>query len=140
MRGVTLIEILAAFIIFTILLSSGLVNLRALVHKNRSSAEEVSSFLNLVRGMSISQTRTIIVKPSTSTRLVALGVSSCADNSGTQLLSLDLANGAVFQQTDWAVCFNSKGLSNTSGSIVITEGNRSSTVQISLGGISRVEQ
>lgn len=140
MRGLTVVEILAVFVIFAILISSGLVNLKALVHKNRTAAEEVSAFLNLVRGMAISQTRTIVVKPITASKLVAVGVGGCSETTGTSLISLDLPNGSTFTQSDWSICFNSKGLSNASGSITINEGDKSSSVQISLGGISRVAE
>ena len=141
MRGNYLIELLAVLAIFAILLSGGLLNYKQLIKKDESAAAQVSSFLNTIRAVSIAQTRYIIVRPLGPNSIGTFTASSCSENSLTaDRYTLNLPASTTLLDTDWRICFNSKGLSDVSGSIRLREGSRISRVEIALGGVSRVAE
>ncbi|MCX7952177.1 MAG: GspH/FimT family protein [Deltaproteobacteria bacterium] len=139
MRGLSLAEVLFTLVILFLLFSSGISNFKLLVGKNKTSAEQIVSFLNMVRGMAISQTRHILVAPTSNTQIRTYRVSDCRDVTGPiDNFSFVLPAGAFLQNSSWRICFNSKGLSDASGYLTVIEGNKSTVIEVALGGVSRL--
>lgn len=122
-------------------MTGGITNFKEMIRRDKSAGEQILAFLNTVRARALSQTRPIIVRPLSHNRLVTYRVSTC-DESPSQLdeFNLELPNGTQLENIDWRICFNSKGLSDASGTIRILEGSKTTDIQVALGGVARIVQ
>lgn len=136
-EGFTLIELCVVLSMTAIIMTIGISNLRTLENTLENAAAQVSSFMKLARSKAISTTSAYTLRPVSPFRIQSLVGSSCGDPApvADATLVLDLPVGSSLQDTDWSVCFNSRGFPDQSLSIDLTDKDmRLRTVEIFLGG------
>lgn len=140
MRGFGLIELVATLSIAFILAGMAMLNARALYHPSRGGAEEFASFLKAARAKALATTSTYTIVPVSENELITTVSTACS--SETQVedpeLRLTLSGGASLSDTEWSICYNSRGTSNSSAVINITDNYGEKQVQVVLGGGVRI--
>ena len=138
-RGFTLVEMVVALCMIGVLMMFVGFNFKAIENEAQNGASELIGFLKKSRAKALTSTASYTITPVSSTLIRTTYSTSC---SGAQTndpsLSLELPTGAHLESTVWSVCYSSRGLSDSSVNIVISDDYRSKTVQVVLGGGARI--
>jgi prepilin-type N-terminal cleavage/methylation domain-containing protein len=139
-KGFTLMEVVIATALFGILCAVSIMNLNVFSSSSKNSANELNSFLKRARAKAVATTQSYMIQPSSTSQITSKYAKNCSATTWTDdsSLSLKFPKGATLSGTAWSLCFNSRGMSESSTSIVINNTTGSKTVQVMLGGASRV--
>jgi len=139
-RGFSLLEVMIALLIGGILSCMALFNARALYHPSMGAAESLVDFFKTARAKALATTSTYTVVPVSDTELKTTVSTSCSSVTQTDDpdLTLDLEGGSTLGGTNWSVCFNSRGTSNSSATIDVIDSHGTRQVQVVLGGGTRI--
>jgi len=139
-RGYSLVELLVVITMISIIMSIALFDYRSLQDPVEHGAQQLTAFFRKTRAKALASTRAYFISPSTSQLVVTSYGTSCQDASplvdGT--LELELPSGAFMTDTDWSFCYSTRGFSDTSVDIIVSDGAESKTVEVVLGGAARV--
>ena len=143
-QGASLLQLVAALALMAVLSTIAVSNLKQSANPLADASFQATHYLRLVRSRAISQTLTLQVLPTSSTRLEAREVERCSDTSGETSNVLDLAlafpDGAWMTEIDWTVCFTARGLADENILFGITSTSGASrTAEIALGGGIRIQ-
>ena len=133
----TVIELLAALGLMVAVSTIAVSQLQELNDPLADSTAELISFFKQVRARAISTTSAYTVLPLSSSEVATYYGAVCGDEDTTadSRLVLDLPAGVRLSDTDWSVCYNSRGLPDDNVLIELSAvrgGNR--FVEIFLGG------
>lgn len=139
-RGFSLIELLVVMLLAGVLFSMALFDAKRYANQALNGASSVMGFLKSVRAKALATTQSYTIRPSSTTRITTQYGSTCTDATQTTdtQMTLDLPAGAIFTDTSWALCYTTRGFSDTSVSIVVQDSSNSRTVQVVLGGGVRI--
>ncbi len=139
--GFSLIEILVSLILIGIFCKVAITNIRVLENPLTNASANLTHYFRLVRARAISQTRSIVISPSSTKRLTAKSALSCDATSFTAVndLALDLDDDVQFGSTNWEVCFNQRGLADAYTKFSLKSTNNNKIVEIALGGGVKIE-
>ena len=134
--GFTIIEFIATLAIVTALSAIAFFNFNDYEAPSQSGASALMGFLKQGRAKALATTRAYTLAPYSTTRVTATYGSTGSSTTQTtdSLLILDLPSGAYLTDTSWSICYGTRGLSNDSADIEVTDGGSSETVQVVLGG------
>lgn len=140
-RGFSLFEVLVALSIFALLSTIAISNLKVLQSPVVTGAAELVSFFKAARAKAISTTMAYTVKATSSTSVVTTYAKTCSTTPQTDdaTLALTLPRGATLANTGWSVCYNTRGIGDTSIDIDVRDGAVTKTVQVVLGGGVRIK-
>ena len=140
-QGFTLIELLIVLGIFGVVMGIAALNLRPLSGDVQAAANEVAGTFKQARARAMVTTSAHRVVPSASgDTLTVQSAATCnpADpNAWTtnDRLTRTLREGVKLEQTNWRVCFTSRGLATSGPSFDLTgKDGKTITVQVFLGG------
>lgn len=139
-KGFSLLEILIALLLSAILAGMAMFNARALYHPSSGAAESFVAFLKAARSKAMATTSTYTVVPVTSSSIKTTVSTSCSsiEQEDDAELVLDLEGGATLGETNWSICFTSRGTSNSSATLSISDTHGTKQIQIVLGGGTRI--
>lgn len=138
--GYTILELLVAFAITTILATTAFSNLRSLERPLVNGTAEVVSFTKQARAKAMSTTFAYKVQPSSNRTLVTLRGNTCATATiADPSLTLNLPQTVTFSDATWSICFNPRGLADTSQTFNLTDSSRTKTIEVFLGGGVRAQ-
>ncbi len=124
-----------------ILMGIGATNLAVLDNPLQNATNEVAGFLKQARARAVSSSTAYRVYPTNARQLVAEFGLSCDDPS-PQLdvnLHLDLPKGVSIPDTNWEICFTSRGLATSSPTLYFYGPDYATkSVEVFLGGAVRV--
>jgi len=111
-RAFTLLELMAVLGLASIIGFICLHEFRPLSDPLRNGTAEVIAFMKQARAKAISTTSAYTVQPLSATRIGTVYASFCSDTETTadNSMVLDLPQGISLSDTDWSVCFSSRGL------------------------------
>lgn len=139
-KGFSVLEVLVALLISGVLAGMAMLNARALYHPSSGAAESLANFIKAARSKALATTSTYTIVPVSSTVIKTTVSTSCS--STTQEDDLDLVlefeDGASLDDTNWSICFSSRGTSNSSATISVSDNYGSGQVQVVLGGGTRI--
>ena len=139
--GFTVLEAVVTLGLLSLVLGIGVANFKALYSPIDTSSKQLSSFLMLVRAKAISTTSALKVVPANDKSLVVQESTSCKSLDWTlnDKIKLDLESEVSLGETDWTLCFSSRGLADKSLNIALHD-NRSGVqaVEVLVGGVVRV--
>ena len=141
-RGITLIETIVVTLFVGVLVAFGSATLFNQRDPLRQATNELEGTFKQTRAKAMAATTACRVRPSSSTAVITECASSCTAAAGSwdekEGLTLTLDDDVELTSTGWSICFNSRGISDTSGSVNLTytDGDITTTSQISvfLGG------
>ena len=140
-KGFSIIETLVVVFLASLFLSMGYLDFSKFINPEEISATGIASFLREMRSRSIAETRAYTIYPVNNKTISVKYSSKCSDTTKTPLGNtyLRLENGASFLSTTWSICYNSRGLSSNSTSIIInsTKGGVE-RVEVSIGGSIKI--
>ena len=139
--GFTLIELLVAVVILGILGSIAAFNFSELANPAVNGASELAGFIRRARAKALASTMAYTIKPSASNKVITTYAPTCSTTDQTidNILTLTLPTSAYLTQTAWSICFNTRGLSDSSANIIVQDDFTQKTVQVVLGGGVRVQ-
>lgn len=135
--GFTIVELLVAFAIISVLSGIAIMNLNALSNSSENAAASLVGLLKQARARAIASTSAYFVVPTSTTSIVTRSGTTCSDASPVDdpTLTLQLPSGASLGATAWSVCFTSRGLSDSNTEVVVNDiHSHSRTVEVFLGG------
>ena len=139
-RAFTLLELLAVISISSILLGLASLNYRALENPVENGAEALMGFIKKTRAKALSATLAYTIKPLTPNKIITTYGTTCS--SGTQTadptFTITLPGSDYMTDTNWSVCYGTRGLANASADITVTDGVTSKVVEVVLGGGTRI--
>ncbi|NLF25021.1 MAG: hypothetical protein GX589_05105 [Deltaproteobacteria bacterium] len=133
----TVIELLAVLGLMVAVSAIAVSQLQQLNDPLEDSTAELVSFFKQVRARAISTTSAYTVVPLSSSEVVTHYSATCGDEDTTDdsRLTLDLPTGVRLSDTDWSVCYNSRGLPDDNVLIELSAaGGRGRFVEVFLGG------
>lgn len=141
--GFTLFEMLVTMSITLIIFSSVLVSFKSLQRPLTSASELTIGFFRLARSNAITQTKSLVVYPSSAQILQVKSGNTCAEAraSGTVMsdLLLTLPLGVGFNSTSWDLCFSPRGFIDNSVTIGINDfEGKTATITTFLGGTAKI--
>lgn len=141
--GFTILELLVTMFIVSILMSGALLSFKSLQRPLSSGSELTVGFFRLARSTAISQTKSIVVFPSSSNVLKVKSGNTCVEaRSGTTIeddLLLELPYGVGFSSTSWDLCFSARGFIDNSVTITINDfEGKTSNITTFLGGTAKI--
>jgi hypothetical protein len=106
----------------------------------RFSTDQTISFLKMVRARAISTTSVYKIKPISETELITQYSDSC--NSSVWKTDAELTfelpdNRVWFQETNWDLCFNQRGLVDENVTVALEDANYVNKLEVFLGGAVR---
>jgi prepilin-type N-terminal cleavage/methylation domain-containing protein len=139
-RGFSLLELVVVMAIVSVLLGLLSLNLHKLGRPADDAASELSGYFKRARALALNSTRAYTLKPSGMNAVVATYGSSCSSTTQTPdaALTIELPERSMFTSTAWSVCFGTRGISDSSEDIEIKDDDGAKTVQVSLGGGTRI--
>ena len=138
-KGFTLIEMVVVIALMSILIGTASINLLEFNDPAKNAASATLGFLKRARGKALNTTSAYTVKPASSYALkTTIGTSCTATQTDDTSLVMDLPDGASLGATNWSICYSSRGLSDTSIDISLSDSRKSYTVQVLLGGGLRI--
>lgn len=140
MRGFGIIELVATLSVAFILAGMAMINARALYHPSRGGAEELASFLKAARAKALATTSTYTIVPISETEVITTVSTSCSSTEQVEDpdMRLTLSGGASIADLEWEICYNSRGTSNSSAIIDVSDNYGTRQIQVVLGGGVRV--
>lgn len=136
-QGFSGIELLVVFLIMSIMTGIAAYNLRELDNPLEDARAELRGFFKQVRSRAISTTSAYEVIPLTTKQIITRYSIRCSDASKTNdpQLTLTLPTHTNLINTDWAVCFNARGLPDQNLLINLVDiQSQSSSIEVMLGG------
>lgn len=139
-KGLTLIELTVVLLVTSILAGMSISGLRQIYHPSTGGAESLVSFLKSARSKALATTSTYTIVPVSTTRIKTTVSTACSseDQEDDDDLILDLPTGTALTDTDWSICYTSRGTSNSSASLFISDTTATKEVQVVLGGGVRI--
>ena len=139
-RGFTLFELLVAISIAGIMTGMAWFSFKALDDPASDGAGQLMGLLKKGRSRALASTSAYTIKPLSVTKLQATYGTSCASATQTvdPTMALTLPSHALLNDTTWTICYNARGLSNSSSSILLHDDDSTRTIQVVLGGAVRV--
>jgi Tfp pilus assembly protein FimT len=140
-RGFTLLELLVFVILTGILIGTAGYAFRELSNPVNDASSDLVGLFKKIRAKSLATTRAYTIRPTSPRTVESTFGSTCSSGAQTNDTSLDysLPSGAVLRDTNWSICYSSRGLSNSSAEIVVQDGYSYNTVQVVLGGGVRIQ-
>ncbi len=137
--GFTLLEMLVTISIASTLIALTPFNYRALEDPVKNGSQALMGFMKKTRAKALASTRAYTIKAVSSRRVITTYGSTCSATQYTDsTLTLDLPSSAYMTDSTWSICYGTRGLSNSSNDITVTDGSVHKTVQVVLGGGIRV--
>ncbi len=138
-RGFSILELLTVLSVMGVLSGIAAFGFRELERPANNAATLLASTFKQARARALSSTTPFTVTASSSTHVIVTYGTSCSAGQTTDTtLDLELPRGAYMNDTAWSVCFNTRGLADTSLSIGVSDGGESKQVEVVLGGATRV--
>ena len=118
--GWSMVELLVAMVVLTVLLGFGAVYLRPLERPLENAGGLLEGFVGQAQARAIASTKVHRVRPITADSLVVEHAESCSAGAWVldPELRLELPRDVALAATDWSVCFDSRGIA--SDNIVVT--------------------
>ena len=138
--GYSMIELMATMSVALVLIGIASFNFKATENPAYNGASELLGNLKKIRARALVSTKAYLVKPTSSTRIIAQSGANCSTNTWTteSQFTLNLENGAYLPDTTWSICYSARGLSDVSASVLVRDATHSKTVEIVLGGAVRL--
>ena len=141
-RGYSVIELLTVLGLIAVLSAIAVMNLKEFDDPLQNAIHQLTGFLKQVRAEAISSTSAYTILPSGSARLITKKGKLCSDPSpvfDTRVV-LDLPTGAHLADTEWTLCFDSRGLPDANLEIDLSDAAAGlKTIEIMLGGAVRIK-
>lgn len=139
--GITLLEVLVVFSVIGILLGVALYGIQGTKNPLSNAVFSIEQFIRLARAKAISGTQSVKISPASDTTLQASAGKSCTGElTDLSNLRLTLPKETALGDTSWSICFNARGIADTSISFTVVGPNSSiKTVNIALGGGVKIE-
>ena len=139
--GLTLFEVLTVIALIGIMAGIGSYSLNAMKTPLATASASTEQFIKFGRSKAISMTVALKIAPLTTTSLGAWTSTSCSGTM-TPLSSMKLIfpTGAKLTSTNWAVCFDQRGLASDTTSFTITDtAQGKKTIYVALGGGTKIK-
>lgn len=139
-RGFSLLELLVTLGLFMIVSWTTLSNMKALTSPLQDASAQLVSYLKQVRARALSTTFAYTLYPISTTQVGARYGVNCASTttSSDASLTLKLPAGARLAETDWTVCFTTRGLTDQNVTLQLTDGSsQERDIEVLLGGSVR---
>lgn len=137
-KGFSLVELLMVLSLTSILMGFGVYEIKEFINPAVSASDELVTLLKVVRAKAISNTVSYRLKPNGNKQLVASFRTDCFSSDpwqGDGELTMDLPAGAYLNETDWEVCYDTRGFPDSNIVFDVREnGGSSKTIEIYLGG------
>ncbi len=137
-NGFSIIEMLVALTIATILTGMAISNIKSFEDPLVDGGNELQGFLKQARARGLATTLAYKVRPTTTTKIIAETAKNCSATTWTQdnSLLLNFPKGVVVTSTTWSVCFSARGLPSGSSTITVQQspGTLTKTIDVYLGG------
>lgn len=140
-QGFTVLEMIVVLGITATIGAIGVSQFRAADNLLFMNSNQVSATLKLGRSRAISTTSPYILKAISESEIQGYRVETCNDSNGVAdpQVKLTLPNRLRMPDTNWEVCFTSRGFTNVNETFSIIDNltNTSMQVEIMLGGSVR---
>lgn len=140
-RAYSLIELIVALALFSVLCGFAVINLTELQNPADNAGRAMYAYFKAVQGKAMATTSTYTVWPISSTEIRATFAVSCS--SANQVIDTDLRfvlpSGAHMGNLDWQLCYNSRGLANSSADISVNDSRVNRVLRLALGGGIKLE-
>ena len=138
--GMTLLEVLVALGLATIMSGIAVANLRQLNSESKNASAYMTSFIKQVRARAIASTLAYRIRPTSANYLISESSTTCSGTiwsaDSRNRLSLPLSTRLL--DTSWDICFNSRGFPDGNLEISLREANGATDkVEVMLGGATR---
>jgi len=138
-RGFSLLEMLATLSLMGVLSAIAVSNIKELDDPLKNATAEAIGFMKQVRARAISTTSAYEIYPTSTTSIVTRYSNACSDAVGDKTADpkvvLGLPDGAFLSDTNWSICFSSRGFPDGNIQIVMEDNDgEDRTVEIYLGG------
>ena len=138
--GMTLVELIVVLTLAGILLSIGASYMKPTASRGILAGRLVEGAFKQARAKAMVTTGAQRVRPTTDSALEVESAASCAAGSWTAEpdLRIELPDGVRFADTEWSVCFNSRGIASDALTIRLSDalfGERD--LEVLLGGVTR---
>ena len=138
-KGFSLLELVITMSILTILMSMAVFNFHDLEQPATNGASELMGFLKKTRAKALATTLAYTAKPNDNSQVITTYGTTCsAAQQVDTSLTLTLPNHAHLTDTEWMVCYSTRGLANSSIDIAISGSDGTKVVQVVLGGAIRI--
>jgi len=140
-RGFSVTELLVVMALIITLFSARLFDSKRYANQALNGASSVMGFLKMVRAKALATTHAYTVSATSNTHIKTTYGTTCTattQTNDTQLV-LDLPQGAILTSTTWTLCYTTRGFSDTSLSISISDASHTKVVEVVLGGGVRIQ-
>lgn len=138
--GFSVIEMIVTLGLMAVITGIAISNIKALENPLADASFQMSHYIRLVRARAISRTTSVIIQPSSPSEVIAFSSDSCnGEMAQIEELTLRFPEGATLSDTDWTVCINQRGLSDTN--IIFELQNQEGkvrSIELALGGGVRI--
>ena len=139
-RGYTLLELLITVSLVGVLMCMAIFNFKALQNPADNGAAQLASFFKVIRAKALASTLAYTVTPQSATRIITTRAGTCEGaQTDDPTQTLTLPEGSSLVEQAWSICYNPRGLSNSSADIHIQDSDRTRLVQVVLGGGVRIK-
>jgi prepilin-type N-terminal cleavage/methylation domain-containing protein len=138
--GFSLPEALVVVAIVALVVGAATLHLKPMEAPVKSAALLVEGLVKQTRAKSMSTTSSYRLRPFTDRTLVVEYASSCSDGAWTldPRMELDLPRGVTLSDTDWSVCFNSRGTASDNVVLSLEHSDHAAQgLEILMGGAVR---
>lgn len=135
--GFSLIELVVALAIVSIMLGIAGANLKEMVNPAQNASAEVAAFMKQARARAISTTSAYTVEASSPRQLIAKFGINCSDVNTTNddTLIVNLPDDVTLTSTTWSICFSSRGLADSNIVVSLEDAYGSAeSIEVYLGG------
>ena len=141
-RGFSVVELLTAFAITTIVTGFVVYGFRELDRPAENAALQTMGFLKKARAKALATTWAYTLTPSADGKSVTSTYGkncSAATQTNDSKLTLAMPAGAHFLSTAWSICFSTRGLTDSSATIYIQDSEGlTKRVELAAGGGTRI--
>jgi hypothetical protein len=132
-------ELVVVLGLMSALLGIGLLRMREFSNPASTGAVELVTFFKKARSKALANTLAYTVKPQNSkTIITTYGTSCTATQTSDSTFILHMPGTASVGSLTWSVCYSTRGLASSSGSISVSDGDNAKTVSYALGGAVKV--